>query len=523
MTEEYYQNEYNEYRKKIVQTPELADQILVTLDYVLHNKLYVSCSSFIQYMVMGNRSAENKRMMWEDITTYERDFMNFRYVHDRELKTKYWIVYDEFSGIWIRNAELDLEHLHIALLNHLKIDISDSLLYKLERRLRVQVTIDSLILNSNQDLITFKNGTLDLNTWEMREHSFEDYSTVLIPWNYRPELKFDEQTRKWIGGLAQSTMSKFPKMTMGDVLDLLLGYTGYILTKRNNLQHFRILYSKEGGSGKTTWINIEHALVGKKNASNVAMDVLLEKDFLMATLSGKLLNFYDDLNDKTIKKEGDLKRLITTLDIIFNPKYQAPRKEVYMCKHDYACNKIPFINNIDMAFARRPKILYFEQYIPAAKQDLDFAQKFIADSDKMETLLAECLFQYRDLLSRGNTEFGQPQEEMYHMWRMETDIIYQFVKKACEETKDSSKWLQQPVMYDLFVEYCEMVGNKPLDQRIFTEALGKMGYSKVQRRDHEGRRKWYYKHLKILDTISDGEFFFESYEPEPNDKQSKLF
>lgn len=495
---------WDEYYKDIIKYSDIQAQLLKYEDFFITYLIPNECQSYVMHKRL-NLPLKNVLLdLFIEIAQLELKYLNFGYFIDRETGGGEWMWYNENTGVWERNVEIFMDSWHITLLNFLKLSPSDENIKTMMKQLRQLTIYDIALIDANENIITFQNGVLELDSWTLRLPEKSDFSTQLIPHRCILDARLPKDKKNWIYNLCSSTLLRFPKMTIDDLLDLMLGYPGYCMTKRNNLGKFEILYSKKGGSGKTTWMEIIKNIVGQKLFTELELDELVEQDFKQAFLAGKLLNVHDDLNGKIIRSEGKLKSMMTARSMTINGKFEKPRNVKKTDKHMYACNEFPFIKRIDLAYARRPKVLFFENYIPEEEQDIEFIDKLLSDEIFMEQLIAECLLQYKSLLARNNVQFGQSQEDMLHMWRMETDVIYQFIHLCCDKTSDEGRWHQQPVLYDYFTTFCEIHGHQPLDQRIFTETLGKLNYPKVQRREEKGR-VWKYKGIAMKEEFLESE------------------
>ena len=151
-----------------------------------------------------------------------------------------------------------------------------------------------------KSVINFQNGMYDAVKKKIYKHTPKVMSINQIPWEYDPKDDHGSgiEIEKF---LSQAIPDK-------DDREMLLEYIGLCCTIDTSQQKMLVICG-EGGTGKSTIINLIQELVGKRNTSNVAMSKL-SKDFQAIRMMGKLLNACADLEIDALDDVSTIKKLI---------------------------------------------------------------------------------------------------------------------------------------------------------------------------------------------------------------------
>ena len=145
---------------------------------------------------------------------------------------------------------------------------------------------------SDPALIAFKNGVLDVRTMVLRDFEETDVIPNLIPHDW------DENAE------CADVDNVLLKMSCGesDILESLMEVFGMCMYRSSEFTQSAILLG-EGSNGKSTYIRMIQALLGKENISSLDMS-MLGKQFHTGQLAGKLANLGDDISNEF--QRGDL-------------------------------------------------------------------------------------------------------------------------------------------------------------------------------------------------------------------------
>lgn len=145
---------------------------------------------------------------------------------------------------------------------------------------------------SDPALIAFKNGVLDIRTMELRDFTDDDVIPNIIPHDWIPDAECQ---------VVDNTLLKMA-CCEPDIFESLMEVIGVCMYRSAEFTQSAILLG-EGSNGKSTYIRMLQALLGKQNISSLDM-AMLGKQFHTGQLAGKLANLGDDISNEF--QRGDL-------------------------------------------------------------------------------------------------------------------------------------------------------------------------------------------------------------------------
>lgn len=246
---------------------------------------------------------------------------------------------------------------------------------------------------NTQHVLSFVNGTLDLNTLELHKHSANYNCSIQLPYAYQPEaqcLHFEE----FVADIMQEN---------DDKIACVQEMCGYILWPDNKLEKGFFLMG-DGGNGKSVLMEVLSAVISPRNVSNVEISTL-SSQFEPIALRGKLLNFSRE--SRTNLKDASA----TWKAIISGDPIRAAHKGVDSvefrprCKMICACND--FINTNDMthSFLRRLIFIMFNNnYEQEGKADPNLSKKLLTE---IPGILNWCIKGYLRLRKRVQEDAAQ--------------------------------------------------------------------------------------------------------------------
>ena len=135
-----------------------------------------------------------------------------------------------------------------------------------------------------KDLLLFTNGILNINSKEFLPFNRELYMTQQLPYEYDPSATC-EPIVKWIKGTQDNSWGR-TQVLRAWLRAALLGYS--------EIQKFVEIVGP-GKSGKSTYSNLAHALVGDENAMISSLEHLEKNRFETANLYKKKLLLFNDV------------------------------------------------------------------------------------------------------------------------------------------------------------------------------------------------------------------------------------
>lgn len=217
------------------------------------------------------------------------------------------------------------------------------------------------------DKINFQNGTLDLQTMGLVRHDWKDYFRYMLPYDYDPVANCPA-FKKYLNEV----------MPEKEAQNVLAEYIGWLFLPFLKLEKILFLYGA-GCNGKSVFVEIIEALVGKDNVSHESLSDLCGEYGAnsRANLAGKLLNTCSDVAPDAFA--GDLfKRLASQESISMKTLYKDVITTDDYAKMIFCLNELPKTNDISNGFYRRFLIAPFNVQIPKSKIDPELSRKIIS-------------------------------------------------------------------------------------------------------------------------------------------------
>lgn len=227
-------------------------------------------------------------------------------------------------------------------------------------------TVMGVTMEQDKEKINFLNGTLDLKTGKLIQHSYQNYFRYVLPYNYD----------------SNATCQMFMKyldrvLPDKDTQKVLAEYIGWIFTSLK-LEKCLFLYGS-GRNGKSVFVDIIEALLGKENISHESLSDMCGEngDRSRANLGGKLLNTCSDVAPNAFS--GDIfKRIASGEPISSRLLYKDVATLTDYAKMIFCLNELPKTNDKSNGYFRRFLIAPFGVQIPKQEVDPRLAEKIIS-------------------------------------------------------------------------------------------------------------------------------------------------
>jgi putative DNA primase/helicase len=337
----------------------------------------------------------------------------------------------------------------------------------------VVMTFDQL--DADPMLLNVANGTLDLRTGELREHSREDYITKLAP------VRFDQQAECpiWLTYLDQVFGGN------RDLIDYIQRALGYSMTGLTAEQCFFINYGS-GANGKTTYAETVRSLFGDYAAYADASTILRHgadkiRDDL-ARLPGARVVQIMELEDRARLDDRLLKNITGGDAMTVRELYGKIFEFTPQCKLWLGTNHKPDMGDAASLW-RRVRFIPFEVTIPENEQDPGLPLKLRQElSGILNFALEGCL--------RWQSEGLGMTPKVAHAtaeYRSEEDQIGRFIEDCCVLSQDG--WRPTSELYAAYSKWCGSQGEGLLEREPFGRKLGERPGLRSGRAS--GQRGWH--------------------------------
>jgi putative DNA primase/helicase len=306
------------------------------------------------------------------------------------------------------------------------------------------------------NLIPLKNGVLDIDTMELKPHSPEYMFFNLLPVEYNPNAKCPN-------------IEKFLNEVTGSKEDakILLEFVGYCLYREYFIAK-ALLLAGEGSNGKSTFLNLVRAFLGKENVSSRSLQDLEENRFAKADLHHKLANICADLPDRAVWTTGTFK-MLTGRDLISaERKFQHSFTFENYAKLLFSANKVPETYDDVDAFFRRWIIVVFPNKFTGENADPNILKK-LTTPEELSGFLNLALAALKRLLVTGQFSYSKTIDEIREDYTHKSSPVAAFVMDCLEV--DADAFIVKNDVYSVFTEYCREKHLPVLSQSAFFKKL----------------------------------------------------
>jgi len=311
-----------------------------------------------------------------------------------------------------------------------------------------------------EDIISCKNGLLDLITGDLLDHTPAFFTRTSLPIEFNELAPDPVAWRKFLNEITDND----PAM-----IDLIKELFGYFLTSDMRMQIILLLHGNPG-SGKDTLLSVLHALVGERNIANPSVDDF-GGQFALQSFVAKLLAILGDANTddkKALSKCGNRMKAIsgeTPQDI--NRKFLSVAQVKLRTRIIFVCNDLPDFGNSTHALGRRLITLPLTQDF-RGNPDIDLKEKLQAE---LPGILNDVLGALRRLRERG--KFIVPAKCLW----LKDRILYLsnpargFFDKEC--IADPNAETKKMDVYERYHSFSVSIGVHPVSFAKFAEELYK--------------------------------------------------
>jgi len=297
---------------------------------------------------------------------------------------------------------------------------------------------DRELFNTVKYTINLKNGLLDVNTRELKPHTFNFLSTMRIPIIYDPQAKCPK-----IQSFLDSILREEDKRAI-------LEFFGYSLIPDYSIPVVLILLG-EGANGKTQLLRLLGRFIGNKNCTSISLQDIEDDSFAVANLEGRLLNIQGDLSSKWLSGVGMLKKLSGQDPIYANRKHRDPIQFDNFARLVFATNKPPIIEEDTRAIWRRILPLNLPNTFEGKKDIKNYVDTILTPQE-LSGLLNLALEGLQRILNKGDLGYQGSYNDRSRHYTIASDPPRVFVEERCD-VGPNFKILKSD-LYEAYVQFC---------------------------------------------------------------------
>jgi putative DNA primase/helicase len=323
--------------------------------------------------------------------------------------------------------------------------------------------------------LNVKNGTLNLETGELREHERSSLHTrvVQVAWDPAAECP------RWTQFLDEIFLGN------QELLAFVQRAVGYSLTGLTLEQVFFFCFGS-GENGKTAFLSILQSLIGEY-ALSAAFETFTARESnpgaprpdLVRLRGARLVTASEP--DQNAHFSESLLKLITGEDpLVARTLNEREQQFLPVLKLWLIANHQPRVSDASHGFWRRVRLIPFDYLVPAEKKDPQLTVKLRAELPGILRWAVEgCIAWRRNGLGAPRVVIEATQE-----YRSDMDVIGRFLEEACESFEGSTPVAELYAHYEKWARNSEIT---PLSKDTLSKKLKSRG---VRRADTDTVRKW---------------------------------
>ncbi len=350
-----------------------------------------------------------------------------------------WLQYAD--GWWRQLDEGVVTQNLLQLLDRTPVKVSDIRLRSVATLAKHHSYIKGEEWDANKDIIVCANGTLDLNTFRLRDHRPEDRALGGLPFDYDPWAKA-EAWNHFIGGRLQPGEWEF-----------LQEFTGYALTTDCSYE-LAVWLVGEGGTGKSTFVEGVQTIAGNR-ATGLSLTDLERSPFALENIVGKTLLTATEQPATFIKYVDLLNKIISGEEVQINRKNKPILAVRSTAKILWAMNRTPQLREEGSGFFRRIHPITFPPFdgpkVPGIKERIT----------KLEGpgILAWGVEGLKRLRERERFDVPKSVREAMAEYEYNNDPAAQFLAEICEKGENYSTTAAR--LHAVYTAWCKFNGYKP--------------------------------------------------------------
>lgn len=301
-------------------------------------------------------------------------------------------------------------------------------------------------LNSNENIINFKNGLYDLEKKKLIPHTPNIISTIQIPCNWNESKTIN----------APVFESYLNTLTNGDIgsKSFLLQFMGACISNIKGYRFKKALFLVgDGDTGKSQIKSLTEQILGKGNYTGIDLSELEER-FGTSMIYNKRLAGSSDMSFISVKELKQFKK-ITGGDSLFTEfKGCHGFDQVYNGLLWFCCNKLPkFSGDNGIWVYNRIVVLRCKNVIPKEKQDKYLLDKML---EEKESIVKLAINELQKAIENGY-EFIISDEikRETKIYKQENNTVACFIRDCCTKRKTYNDDCSCKKMYDVYVAYCK--------------------------------------------------------------------
>ena len=319
----------------------------------------------------------------------------------------------------------------------------------LERLLKAKITTKELF--NREPIFNFRNGVLELDSGNFRDHSPADMSSIQVDYNYDVEA----QCPQWLKFVSEIMDNR------EDSMKLLQEMAGYILYNDCDLQKAFFLMG-DGANGKSVFLKVISAVFDEANVSNVEMSSLIEP-FQRISLMNSLVNISTETSSNVKGAESMFKQIVTGDEINGCYKSKDFVKFKPRCVMISACNEYIKSHDTTNGFLRRICFIDFPRKFEGKNADRNLESKL---KTELAGIFNWCYKGYKRLKQQGQLTQTGENEEMVNEFVVIMNPVAAFIDECLQNENGT---IERTELYRRYVSWTKEAGHEAQSRTKFIQ------------------------------------------------------
>lgn len=305
------------------------------------------------------------------------------------------------------------------------------------------------------NLVCVQNGTLNLLTGELLDHSPDHWLRYKIDNPYDPDAKCPI----WLRTLDETFRDSIDK---AQKILLLKQWFGCCIVPMTRMRKFLVMHGA-GSNGKSVILSILARLVGEANLSRAMVERIGKKEVL-ADFDGKLLNITPELSNNAWRYSNYIKAVVDGEDHVQARKlYKNVISFRPITRLVMATNVFPRVVDDSDAFFNRLMILVFERQFTEAEQNKQLINEL---HPELPGILAWAVEGLQQLVADGQFVIPASSDVAKNRYRIDSDDARLFLDE-CLELDPTGSGMTVPVVYANYCKWCSESGLTAMNKFTF--------------------------------------------------------
>ena len=345
-------------------------------------------------------------------------------------------------------------------------------------KIQVQTYSDIEKFDSDPNLVVVENGILDLTTLELKPHTPDHLSRVLLPVEYhKPEWEINDETifEDIEKNLKDTLFLKFLKSSFTvngkfrkEDFETALEVSASPIIK-HHIDEKAMMFLGNGDNGKSVLLEYIESMYGENNISNITLQNIADDKFMSADLDGMSANIFTDLGHNELRNTGKIKAIVSNEGIQVQRKHQQGFKLKPFCKLIFSCNRFPKVFDQSQGFFRRWIIIKWERNFDGDPERDEGLKQKLPTNQEEKNLVFSCFVRLANRLNRvGKFSHTVDWKTIQREWNENADPLDGFTTNYIIDSENNKTKIET---YQFYKEIMFEKGETPLGIGQFSKAF----------------------------------------------------